>query len=210
MILAILPMLMCTISLTIHKTMTMTVHNQHPDIELMSPVLFCNRENRYEYHVERDDDGAVIEIDLELDLDEPEGILMHKVQRNAGPNHRSIKVIEEALKMMQLLVTWKIEHSGEPKANIMLVEYDDKPVLNEDELAQLHDKVKDIPLSHNPSRLLMCDNTVLEVAYEAAQKEGLKLKIDIPQEYEGKDTIKLMWINSTRQVLFLIIIIYYY
>jgi hypothetical protein len=208
MILAIFPMLMCTVSLTIHKTMAMTVHNQHPDIELISPVYFCSRENRYEYHVEKENDGAVIKIDLEFDLYEPGGILM-QVQRNAMSNHQYSKVIEEALKMMQLLVTWKDERFGEPKANIMLVEYDNRLVQHEDRLVQLCNKVKDIPFSHSFSKWLMCDNTVLEVAYEASQKEGLELKIDISQEDEDKDTIRSIWINSTRQVLFLIIIYSY-
>jgi hypothetical protein len=206
MILTIFPMLMCTVSLTIHKTMAMTVHNQHPDVELISPVYFCNRENRYEYHVEKENDGAVLKIDLGFDLYEPGGILM-QVQRNAMSNHQYGKVIEEALKIMQLLVTWKAERFGEPKANIMLIEYDDRLAQHEDRLVQLCNK--DIPFSHSSSKWLMCDNTVLKVAYEASQKEGLELKIDISQEDEDEYIIRSMWIDSTRQVLFLMIIYSY-
>jgi hypothetical protein len=201
-------MLMYTISFTIHKTMAMTVHSQQPEIELMSSVYFCDREDRYEYHVERDDDGAVIKIDLEFDLAEPGGILV-QVQKNASPNHQYSKVIEEALKMMQLLVTWRVERFGEPKANIMLVEYDNRLIQHEDRLVQLYNKVKDVLFSHSSPRWLMCDNTALKVAYEASQKKGLELKIDISQEDEDEYTIRSMWIDSTRQVLFLIIIYSY-
>jgi hypothetical protein len=81
--LMIFPMLMCAVSLTLYKTMVMTVHNQYSDIELASPVYFCNRGTCYEYHVERTDNSAMIKLDLKFDLDqdELEGILIYEVRK---------------------------------------------------------------------------------------------------------------------------------
>jgi hypothetical protein len=216
---------MCIVSLTLHKTMVMTVHNQYPDIELVSPVYFCNCETCYEYPVKGKDVGVTMKIGFRFDLDQddPGGILMYKLRRkrNERFDHQSIidtiyaKVIEEASKMMQLLVTWKIERLEEPNVNIMLVEYGNESALNEDKLIQLYDKVNDIhfysleetffdhdSLSFDSSRhtWLMCDNTVLAVPYKVVREEDFELKITISQEFRDLDTIKSMWIDAERQV----------
>jgi hypothetical protein len=206
--LAIFPMLMCAVSLTLYKTVVMAVHNRHPDINLVSPIYFCNRGIYNGYSVERMNIGAMMKIGFSFGLDQDEfgGILMYEVQRkrNTVSDHQSsidtiyAKVIEEALKRMQLLVAWKIKHFEEPKVNIMLVEYDNELVLREDKLAQLYERVNDIPFGHNPSRWLMYDNTALRVTYEVMRKTGLELKITVSQGVRNLDTIRLMHINSER------------
>jgi hypothetical protein len=228
MTLAIFLTLMYVISLALHKTMIMTVHNKYPGMKLVSPACFCKHGKRYGYHVKRTHTGAVINIDLRFDFDQDvlEGILMYEVRRkrSAKSNHQSSKVIEEASRMMRLLVTWKIERSRKPKVNIMLIEYDNKLVLDEDKLAQLYEKANDTPFgyslgetffdydsddsSFDSSRRtwLMCDNTVLAAAHEVVREGGLELKIDISQGVENKDAIRPVWIDPTRQVLSLIII----
>jgi hypothetical protein len=216
MILAVFLTLMCIISLILHNTMVMTVHNQYPDIRLVSPIYFCNRGKRYKYRVKRVHDGVVMKIGFRFDLDQDEfgGIMMYEVQRNVISNHQSsaetvsVKAIEEALKMMRLLVTWKIEHSGEPKVKIMMIEYGNGLVLNEDKLAQLYEKINDIPSDHNTSGCtwLMCDNTALTVIHEIVRKAGLELKLTVSQGARDMDTIRPMWIDSERQVLLEIVI----
>jgi hypothetical protein len=212
-------MLMCVISLTLHNTMIITVHNQYPDVKLVSPVYFCNHGKRYKYRVKKVHDGAVINIGFRFDLDQDElgGIMMYEVQKNVISNHQfstdttSAKVIEKALNMIRLLVTWKIGRSGEPKVKIMLVEYDRGLILREDKLAQLYEKVNDIPFGQNPSGYtwLMCDNAALTATHEVMRKAGLGLKIIVSQGVRRMDAIKPMWIDSERQVS-LEMVIYFY
>jgi hypothetical protein len=53
MMVTIFPMLMYVISLTLYRTMAVTIHNRYPDTELVSPVYFCNHGKCYEYPVEK-------------------------------------------------------------------------------------------------------------------------------------------------------------
>jgi hypothetical protein len=199
-------MLMCAISLSLHKTMIMTIHNRYLDIELVSPLYFYNRGKYYEYPIERTCTDAMMKVGFSFDPDQDKsgGILMYKLQRDERSDHLfniDTKVIEEALKMMWLLITWKIERSREPKVKIMLVEYDNGFVMNEDKLAQLYDKTDVISSSHYKSKWLVCDDTALEITYEIVQKVGIELKIDISKGFRDQDTIKSKWIDSERQVL---------
>jgi hypothetical protein len=208
MTLAISPMLMYIISLTLHKTMVMTVHNQYPDMKLVSPICFCNRGRRYKYRIKKTDTGAMMKYDLKFDFDQDtlEGILMHEIQRkeNERSNHQSsintayTKTIEEASKMTRLLVAWKIDRSGGSKVRIILVECDDKLVLNEDKLAQLYEKINDIPPGYHAITWLMCDNTVLETTYEIEQKTGIELKITISEGDKDENTKSALWIDPMR------------
>jgi hypothetical protein len=161
--------------------MIMTVYNQYSGIELASPIYFCNHEKHYEYPVERTRAGSVMrtEFRFDPDQDEPGGILVCKVRRksNATSDRQTsvdtiyARVIEEAANMMLLLVTWKIEHLDEPKVNIILVEYDNELVLNEDKLAQLYDKNNVIPFKCNRFRgttWLMCGDAKIKRVYCAS------------------------------------------
>jgi hypothetical protein len=218
--LVIFLMLMCSASLTIHETIGATVYNQYPDIELVSPVYFCDGGTYNEYFVERTDTSVMMRISLRLGLLDklPGGILMYKVQRkrNAKSDHQpstdtaSTEVIEDTLKMMRLLVAWKIGSFGEPGVYITLVEHSNELVLNEDKLAQLYNKINDTPseecdwvfryCSFSKSTWLMCDNTIMVARYEAAQKESLESKIIISKGVKSKYAESVLWIDSERQV----------
>jgi hypothetical protein len=197
-------MLMCTVSLTLHKTMDVVVHNQDPNIWLESPIYFCDGGTCYGYPVERTNIGIIMKIGFRFDPDQDEfgGILMYEVQRKSNvissyePNIET-EVIEEASKMMRLLVAWKIEGPGEPKVNIVLIEYGNEPVLNEDKLAQLYGEVDDIPYNYYKGTWLMRDDTVLNASTEV-HKEGLELKITISQGVRNPNAMKSMWIGSER------------
>jgi hypothetical protein len=138
--------------------------------------------------------------------------MKYEKKESIKPDYQSIiniipvKAIEEASKMMQLLVTWKINRSECSKVDIMLVEYDDKLALSEDKLAQLCEKVNGIPSNYYIITWLMCDNTVLAGTYEVMSEEGLELKITISEGTENEYTMRPMWIDSTRQVLLEVVI----
>jgi hypothetical protein len=200
-------MLMYVVSFVLYKKMNVTVHNRYTDVELTSPIYFCNHGTCYKHSVKRVDDGAMMKIGFRFnpDQDESRGILIYAMQRNAISGHQSsndtisAKIIEETLNMTRLLITWKIKRLEEPIVRITLVEYDNELVLSEDKLAQLYENIVDISSGHNPSRFtwLMCDNTVLMATYEL---EGLELKIDISEGFRNPNTKRAMWIDSKRQV----------
>jgi hypothetical protein len=207
-------MLMRTVSLTPRGVMNVTVHNQYSDIELVSPVYFCNRGIYNEYPVERTHIGAMMKIRFQFGLDKlPGGILMYEVQRkgNTESDHQPnidttfAETVGDTSKMMRLLVTWKIEHFGEPRVRIVLVEHDNELEWDEDELAKLYNKVNEqFSRSYSPSRYswLVSANTVLEATYEAAQKEGLELKIAISKGIKDWNTRPALWIDPERRVSF--------
>jgi hypothetical protein len=153
--LAIFLTLMRTVSLSLHGTMDVIVHNQHRKIELVSPVYFCNHGTYNEYSVERTDTGTMMKISFRFDLhqDESSGILMYEVRRNRstkfdhqpGTNITYAKIIEDTFKMGLLLVAWRIDRSWKYRIYTMLVEFDNELVLSEDKLAKLYDKIYDIP-----------------------------------------------------------------
>jgi hypothetical protein len=188
--------------------MYLTVHNQNAAIELVSPLYFYNCGTYYKYPIKITYAGPTMTTGFRFDpdQDEPGGILMYEVRRSyARSSYQSridiiyARAIEEASKMMRLLVAWKIERSGEPKVDVMLVEYNNESVLNEDKLAQLYNKIDSMPSGHNPSEWLMYDNITLEAAYAVTEKKGLELKITASRGLRG--AIKSMWIDSERQVL---------
>jgi hypothetical protein len=212
----IFPMLMRAISLTIYRTLDVTIHNKYPNIKLVSPVYFCNCGIHYEYPVEKTDKGVIMKIGFRLDLiqNEPGGILIYEMQirGNAGSNRQSsidtiyAKAMKETLKKMGLLVAWKIKRSKWHKAKITPTEYDNELVLNEDELAQLYNNVYNIPTGHSIFRetWLLCNDITLGTMRNPTRKAGLELEATIYETFRDNETIRSMWIDSERQVLSLI------
>jgi hypothetical protein len=162
---------------------------------------------------------------FDFDQDKSGGILMYEVrkERNVKSNRQSsigtirAKATEHTSKMARLLVTWRINHLGELKVRTVLVEHDKELTLDEDELAQLYDKINDILFDYSiedrssdycsrdhsffgSSRhtWLMCDNTVLEATYEIVNEEGLELVIVISKGAENWCTRPALWIDSER------------
>jgi hypothetical protein len=204
MMLAIFPVLMRIISFTLHKTMIMMVYNQHPDIELVSPTYFCNRGTYNEYPVEKTDAGTMIKIGFRFGLNKlSEGVLMYEVRgkgntkfdQQPSADTMSTEVVEDTSEIMRLLVAWKIERPRELGVRIVLVEHDNRLVLNEDKLAELYGKVNDLPSEYYGHSWLVCNNTVLEVAYETVQEYGFGLKISISKGVEDMETLLVLLFN---------------
>jgi hypothetical protein len=203
-------MLICTASLTLHITMDVAVHNHCSDIELSSPVYFCNCETYKGYSVERIDDGAIMKIGFRYGINQEEygGILIYEVQRKGNIKHdhqlstdaTPIKTVEDIYKIMRLLVTWKIDFSWNISARILLIEHDNELVLNSDKLAQLYGKIYGISSRYDSRTLLICKNTVLETTYKIIHEKGTELKMNISEEVENEYTMKPMWIDSERQI----------
>jgi hypothetical protein len=206
--------------------MDVTVYNQYPDIELVSPVCFCNRRKHYEYHVERMDIGTMMKVGFRFEFNKLSGgILVYKVQKKENTKYdyqhntdiTPTEAVEDISKMMRLLVVWKGDNHWRLERRILLVEHDNELVLNEDKLAKLYDKIYNMPLEvYNWTRKydsdgiykstwLMYDDIVLEAADEVIYERGYELKITISKGDRNLDAMKPMWIDSTRQVSALMI-----
>jgi hypothetical protein len=223
-VLEIFLMLTCTVSLTLHRVIAIAVHNEYPDIELVSPVYFCVDGTYYEYPVERTDKGVMMKFDFRFnpDQDKSGGILMYEIRRKnneisdrqSSTDTMYAKVIEEASKMMRFLVIWKIKHVAEHKESIMLVEHDSELVLNEDKLAQLYENINEIPYDYYRYTWSMCNNMVLAIKCEESWRTSFELEITIfkklryqvaTRPMRDDSERKPMWIDSGRQVSSLII-----
>jgi hypothetical protein len=208
-------MLMYTVSFTLHETMAVTVHNRHPNIEVVSQVYFCNDGGHYDQSIERTNTSTIMKIGFRFGLDRlPDGILMYELQRrgNSESDHQpntdtiSAEVVKNASEVMHLSVIWKMNCSGKLKVRMTLVEHDNKLVLNKDKLAQLYNKVHDIPFEYDYFGWLMCDNIELAAKYMVMYEEGLGLKIIISKGVRTNCAMKPIWIDSTRQVSSLMVI----
>jgi hypothetical protein len=216
MMLAIFLILTCTASLTLNETLDVTIRSQYSDIELASPVYFCDGRTYNEYSIERTDVGTMMRIGFRYDIGESGGIVMYEVQRNRNTksDHQpstdttSTETVGDASKIMRLLVTWKTDYSHGSGAHIILVEHDNKLVLSEAELAQLYDRIYDLPIevynwTHKygsicKSTWSMNDNTVLGAAYEIVFEKGRELKITISEGIKDEYTKSALWIDSER------------
>jgi hypothetical protein len=220
-ILAIFLILMCVVSLTLHMPMDVTVYNQCSGIELTSPICFYDAKTYNGYCIERMGDGAVMKISFRFGLLDkfPGGALIYEVQRkgNTESDHQSstdtvsTTSVEDTSKVMRFLVTWEIKSPGRSRTRMLLIEHDNALILNEAKLAQLYNKVNDIPsgvynwiLKYDgiyKSTWLMYDNTVLEATDEIIYEKGLELKINLSEGVKDKHAGSAFWIDSTRQVL---------
>jgi hypothetical protein len=212
-------MLMCTASLTLNEKLNVTIYNRHPDIELTSPVYFCDDWTYNEYPIERTVASAVMKISFRLDFNKPGGILMYEVQRmeNAKSDYQSstdatsAEADEDASKVMRLLVAWRIEIFGESRVHVILVEHNNELVLNEDKLEQLYDKVNEQfsgLYNLSKSTWLVGVNIILEATYEVVRKD-LELKIAISKGVKDWNTGPALWIDPERQVSSLTVTYFY-
>jgi hypothetical protein len=197
--------------------MDVTIYNQYPDIELISPIYFCNHGKRYEYLIERTDGSTMMKTSFRIEFDKLySSILVYEVQRkeNTRSDYQlnadttSTEAVEDTSKMMRLLVAWKEDDSRKLITRILLVEHDNELVLNEDRLTQLYDKIYNMPnevydwiLKYDDiykSTWLVYDNMVLEAANEIIYEKGCELKITISEGARNLDSMKPFWIDSER------------
>jgi hypothetical protein len=193
MILAVFLILTCTVSLILHGTMDVTVHNRSSIIESVSPVYFCDDGTYNEYSVNGMNAGDIMKIGFRFGLDKlPGGILMCEVKRkwSTESDHQSstditiTETIEDTLKMMRLLVVWKVNNLWLPEVRIVLIVHDNELVLDEDKLAQLYNQIDDRFFEHyeaSESTWSVCDDTVLGITYEIVQQIDTELKITISE-----------------------------
>jgi hypothetical protein len=193
----ILFVLIC-ISLTLQSPVSLSIHNQYQDINLISPVYFTHDGKWNTAPDQEINVNAVMRNLLEVDPGQNilEGALVYRIQKK---HVKSDKSAQYELKCIQLLVAWRIEYTRELRVRALLVEHDNEFNWDEDKLKKLHQKYWRLlktrvdPIENN---WLLHDTTVLKTTIKVVNG-GYRWDIFISEGAE--DNIERpLWIDAER------------
>jgi hypothetical protein len=200
---------MCTVSSDI-KALDITVHNQHPSLELTSQVYFSNGTACHVSPSRQTDTVSTMVASFETDSRKEafEGALLYKLQRKhangAGKqSNSSVTSIENTETSVHLLVVWDIDDDHHIFC-ICLVEYVDDFNWDEDKLQALYweyiERFYEF-YDSNTITWLMRNGTVMKTRRDITYGSDCKLDIVLSEgtwEYGLEEPIK---INPKRLVL---------
>jgi hypothetical protein len=191
----IFSVLICS-SLALQSPISLNIHNQCQDINLISPVYFIHGGKWYTTPDQKVNVNAVMRNHLEFDSGQDilEGILTYKIQRQHA---ESEEFVQAESKSVQLLIAWNIEHTKGLHVYALLVEHDKE--LGEDKLRRLHQKYWHLLDAWvNPIRVnwLLNDMTMLATTVKV-MNGGCKWCIFISEGNEDS-TERPLWINAER------------
>jgi hypothetical protein len=133
-------MLTSTIRLTIKPTMKLKIHNQYPNVDLVSPTyvtgdtLACYRPPSHEVRAE-----GIMQAGFIVDSDkEADGALVYRLQKKQSCE--STKIDESASRTIYLLVIWGFSEFKKLCVDVLLVEHDEMSTWSEDNLRELRRK----------------------------------------------------------------------
>jgi hypothetical protein len=188
-------MLICVVSLTLQSPVSLNIHNLCRYINLTSPICFIDG-GRWNV-IPNQETNVVMRNHLELDAgqDVLEGVLVYRVQKRQHTEFD--KFAQDESKIVQLLVTWRIEHKEGLHIRALLVEHDGE--LDEDKLKRLYRKYWCLLKALiNPigSNWLSDDATVLATTVNI-MNGGYRWDVFIS---EGKEdnVERLLWIDAER------------
>jgi hypothetical protein len=204
----VISILMYIISLEVQLPSCVTIYNQCTNIELVSPVYFCNGAVCSKLSNQQIDIGTEMDASFEIyaTQDDFDGALLYKLQKyiesddQRNMNTLTAEADKIEAKCVQMLVVWKVKDS-ESFLYVVLVEHIKKFIWNKDELRKLYNK--------NHSRLSQCDDTIsdiwfmdddmaLRISFEVRGLKGnFELSISIYEE-EARHAIRPLWINTER------------
>jgi hypothetical protein len=205
--------LIYVVSLALQSPVSLNIHNQCQDINLIYPVCFVHGGK---LHVAPDQEiniDAVMKNYLEPNTGQNalEGTLVYRIQRkHAG----SDEFVRNEPKQIQLLVVWHTEHKRYSNIRAVLVEHDKE--LDEDKLKELYRKCWQplrVWVSPTKNNWLLDDTTVLETTItemnegygwdifisEKSTDDYVK-QIDIRASVQRKDNyvMRPLWIDTKR------------
>jgi hypothetical protein len=183
------------------------VHNQCPDIELISPVYASNGATCYLSSDQRADVGSKMQADFSIHPGHKEaiGILMYKLERKSTyQSNDNIIPSEDELSCTQLVMIWKVYKSGKFHVYSAPIEHDRCRVWDRDSMMKLaesyelfdviHSPVKHTWLTHNNNALLMTSLDVIR------KEECYKLEMTISEGNIKDYTWKPRYIGLNRWV----------
>jgi hypothetical protein len=198
-------MLIYTVSLKFQSPTSVIIHNQCLNIELISPVYFGNGTVYHGLSDQQIDINAAIKIRLEINAtqDEFEGALLYKLQMNFhNPHDMDVSTTEtHVMNYSYMLVAWKMRDS-EPFVHIVLIEYTEKFVWNEDKLKKLYDKSCDRLKKYDDiisDAWIIDDNMTLKTVSKIENLEtNFELNISISEEEKKDHAVRSLCLDLER------------
>jgi hypothetical protein len=174
-------MLIYTVSLTLQSTMNVTINNQCSNIALTSPVYFIGDAACHIPFPQQTDCMSDMEISFRTDIYQGTfgGALSYHLQRKRN-NESGNRADKNTAISAQLLVIWKFR-IDRLYAHACLIEHES--VLTWD---------KDM---FNTGRLLLDNNTKLQVGCEAPHEKSFKMNVIISEGKHLLHPVKPLWIN---------------
>jgi hypothetical protein len=200
---------MCTVSYD-KEMLHMTIHNQYPGLELVSPVYFSSGTIYHAPSSQQKDTGNIIESSFGIDSKKTDvkGAVLYKLQRKrttriGNRSNSNASSIKNTATNMYLLVVWNVKSCHYNPFYIYLIECTDDFAWNEDKLWALYWKYNYqfyMDYKSNIVTWLMNDNTVMKTKLEVTYGSDYKLDIVLSKgtgKYNMKEPMK---INPKRSV----------
>jgi hypothetical protein len=182
----------------------LTIHNQFPGIELVSPIYASDSATCYPFPDQRIDVDSIMQTGFNIDLtqDGSTCALMYKLQRkNTEQPNDNIISSEDEITCTQLLITWKVSSSKEFLITSYLIEHDESHILDSDRLMIVAKRSRTFNIQHSPieDTWLIYDNRVLMTSLNVThEEECYKLEITVSETSVKDDTQRPRYIDLDR------------
>jgi hypothetical protein len=169
----------------------LTIHNQFPGIELVSPIYASDSATCYPFPDQRIDVDSIMQTGFNIDLtqDGSTCALMYKLQRKNTEQPNDI------------LITWKVSSSKEFLITSYLIEHDESHILDSDRLMIVAKRSRTFNIQHSPieDTWLIYDNRVLMTSLNVThEEECYKLEITVSETSVKDDTQRPRYIDLDR------------
>jgi hypothetical protein len=197
--------------ISLHKeTLRITIHNQYPGLELISPVYFSSDTPCHISPSQQTDAGTIMKASFGRYSKQEEfrGILLYKLQKkhtakSDNQSDNSMTSIENTKTSLYFLVLWDVGYDDHV-FRVCLVEYD--RTLDGDDLWRLHYKYEYVIRNYYKSRTItwsMYDGAVMETRFDKTYRSDYKLDIVISEGTKKYIVEKPIRIDLKRLVLLL-------
>jgi hypothetical protein len=199
---------MCTVSFD-KKALNVTIHNQHPNLELISPVYCSKNATCHISPNQQTDNDNIMEASFGIVSKQKsvKGALLYKLQRKCTTEtdnqlDNSIVLIENTTTNMYLLVIWDVK-DGYHGFRVCLIEFTDDLPWDEDMLWTLRHRYKRQFLeNYKPTIItwLVHGDIVMKTRRDITFESDYKLNIGISERNRGYNMLKPMKIDPKRLV----------
>jgi hypothetical protein len=187
--------------------MSVVIHNQRSNTELISPVYFSNGAVCPKLSDQQIDSNIATKIRFEVNTtqDEFEGALLYKLRRNLHDQYSMDTLITETNRNdtthVYMFVAWKMKDSI-PFLCVVLVECAKEFIWDENKLKKLHDKNCDRLKKFDDTisdTWIVDDNMILKATFGVRDLKGnFELSMSISEEERDNYAMRPLWIDLTR------------
>jgi hypothetical protein len=181
----------------LQSPISLNIHNQCQDINLISPVYFVDGGKWHVAPDQKIDAHAIMRNCIEFDSEQDilKGALVYKMQRKRTESDKSA---QDKSRRIQLLVAWHVEPTKELNVRALLIEHDSE--LNEDKLRKLHQKywhLLNTRFGFIRNHRLSDEATIL-TTMSKAMNGGYRWDIFTFKKEKDKYAMEPLWTNSER------------